>query len=304
MANWAIEYLLSTQNSDGGWGAHPGGQSRTETTALAALALGFTPETAGASDATAGLDWLGARQQSSGAWPAGDGLPGDSWMTSLATLAVSHFDQTGEAAVQGGRWLLRQEGQGTSWWIKLILRFSREPRQVDLDPNLTGWPWTAATFSWVEPTAYALLALKRLRAGLPGALAEDRIELGERMILDRVCLDGGWNYGNSRVLGEDLWSYPDTTALALLALQGLPDVAAIETGLEAIARMVDENRSLLALSLATICMDAYDRPSAALREAIASEADPATAMQETRSIAFAALALVDGVSPFRLVDDA
>jgi hypothetical protein len=225
-------------------------------------------------------------------------------MTSLATLALSHFEQTGDTALQGGDWLLRQEGQGiTSWWVKLILRFSREPRQVDLDPDLTGWPWTEGTFSWVEPTAYALLALKRLRPGLPGALAEDRIEQGERMIIDRVCLDGGWNYGNSRVLGEDLWSYPDTTALALLALQDVPGAATVETGLAALVRMTNQNRSLLALSLATICMDVYDRPSTALREAIANEADAATTMHATRPVAFAALALIDDVSPFRLGDD-
>jgi prenyltransferase beta subunit len=72
VTNWAIEHLLSTQNSDGGWGAHPGGPSRTETTALAALAIGRTRETAGVSNVTSGLDWLRTRQQSSGASPPGD----------------------------------------------------------------------------------------------------------------------------------------------------------------------------------------------------------------------------------------
>ena len=40
------------------------------------------------------------------------------------------------------------------------------------------------------------------------------------MLLDRRCRDGGWNYGNRRVLGADLPSYPETTALALMALDG------------------------------------------------------------------------------------
>jgi hypothetical protein len=49
---------------------------------------------------------------------------------------------------------------------------------------------------------------------------EDRIELGEKMILERRCSDGGWNYGNRKVLGTELPSYPETTALALLGLAG------------------------------------------------------------------------------------
>jgi hypothetical protein len=38
--------------------------------------------------------------------------------------------------------------------------------------------------------------------------------------LDRRCVDGGWNYGNKRVLGETLPSYPETTGLALIGLAG------------------------------------------------------------------------------------
>jgi hypothetical protein len=45
------------------------------------------------------------------------------------------------------------------------------------------------------------------------------------MILDRRCADGGWNYGNRKVLGVDLPSYPETTALALIGLAGRSDLA-------------------------------------------------------------------------------
>jgi hypothetical protein len=40
------------------------------------------------------------------------------------------------------------------------------------------------------------------------------------MLLDRRCPDGGWNYGAPRALGVPLPSYPETTAMALLGLQG------------------------------------------------------------------------------------
>jgi hypothetical protein len=302
VTNWAIEYLLETQNGDGGWAAYPEGPSRTEPSALAVTALGLTPETAGGAGVTAGLAWLQTRQAASGGWPAMEGQPADSWMTSLATLAVSHLEPNGEAARRGADWVLRQEGQTVSWWVKLLARLRPQIKTVELDLDLIGWPWTEGTFSWIEPTAYALLALKRLRPLLPAGTAAERIDLGERMIIDRACRGGGWNYGNSVVLGEELWPYPDTTALALLALQGRP-AAEIETGLTALSRMLEENRSLLAASLATLCFRAYGRSAETLRAELAARAGPETAMFETRPIALAALALVDGPAPWRVEDD-
>jgi hypothetical protein len=43
--------------------------------------------------------------------------------------------------------------------------------------------------------------------------------------MDVRCRDGGWNYGSRAVMGGDLPSYPETTALALLGLQGHGDLS-------------------------------------------------------------------------------
>ena len=55
--------------------------------------------------------------------------------------------------------------------------------------------------------------------------SQERLEQAERLLFDRQCAGGGWNYGNSEVLGQKLHAYVPTTALALLALQDRRDPA-------------------------------------------------------------------------------
>ena len=78
---------------------------------------------------------------------------------------------------------------------------------------LVGWPWVANTFGWVEPTAWALLAL-----ALAGKSDHPRAVEGRRLLEDRCLPEGGWNYGNKIVFKNTLMPFWDTTALATLAL--------------------------------------------------------------------------------------
>ena len=48
--------------------------------------------------------------------------------------------------------------------------------------------------------------------------------MGEAQLMDVRSRDGGWNYGSPAALGVDLPSYPETTALALVGLQGRGDL--------------------------------------------------------------------------------
>ena len=71
----------------------------------------------------------------------------------------------------------------------------------------TRWPaglGTPATFSWVEPTSWCILALKKAAPDPTARETADRVIEAERMLADRCCLEGGWNYGNSNVLGKEL----------------------------------------------------------------------------------------------------
>jgi hypothetical protein len=281
--------LLEAQNDDGGWSVDGSGQSQTEATALAVLAAGST------APASRGAEWLGAHQRSDGAWPPWASVDLTSWATPLAVLALSEIDRT--AALAGAEWLLGQGGRSYPWYTKLLFRLFPDRNVIELDPDLTGWPWLPDTFSWVEPTAYALIALKSLRHRLPPRTTA-RIDEGERMILDRTCPGGGWNYGNSRVLDEDLWPYPDTTALALIALQDAPVGEEIGASLEALERMLDDNHSGLALSLSILCFRLYNRPTEALEERLVERLNEVVAYGETRSIALSSMALDDATNPF------
>jgi len=107
-----------------------------------------------------------------------------------------------------------------------------------------------------------------LVAALP---RHSRIATGERMLLERRCRDGGWNYGNRRVLGADLPSYPETTAMALMALNGH---ASVQWGaaLNQAERMWRETRSPLARAWLAACLLQYrgERPKPAAADSRAA----------------------------------
>ena len=91
-------------------------------------------------------------------------------------------------------------------------------RTVGHDTAIVGWPWVADTHSWLEPTAVAILALRR-----EGKVDHPRVREGLRLIRDRAIPTGGWNYGNNVAFGRDLRPQPAPTGLALLALAGIDD---------------------------------------------------------------------------------
>lgn len=100
---------------------------------------------------------------------------------------------------------------------RLLTRRSRTGMATaDFDASLPAWGWVEGTAGWTEPTAHALLALRAAgRGDAPEATQ------ATAFLLDRQGADGGWNYGNPRILGRDLDSAPVATGWTLLALAGL-----------------------------------------------------------------------------------
>ncbi len=303
MPNEAVQYLLTSQRDDGGWGPYPTLPSRTESTALAALALRLAAdvEVGARASATSGARWLTETQLDSGAWALGDGVPGPNWSTTLATLALTHFEGEDGAAAAGGAWVLGARGQGPNLWSRALGLFLRPSDTVELDPDLKGWPWVQGTASWVEPTSYALLSLKRLRLVGPAADTRAHIDEAERMLLDRQCDDGGWNYGNSRVFGDVLTSYPDTTSLALLALADRRGEPAVTAALEALPGLAADNDSTLAMGLVAVALATLGGDPEPIRARLRNQLSTWDG-GDIRGLAWAAIGLLDGSDPLGLLD--
>ena len=188
-----------------GYGPHD--PPSTEPTALACLALSSAghPE-----PATLTANWLASVQShhgSLGVFPD-QGEPG--WGTAVAILAWQSVDVWGqdpghaERIQLAIRWLTKQSGN----------TYPR-PAAVGHDTTIPGWPWVVGTHSWLEPTAWAVMALK-----VSGLHDQERCREGVRLLLDRQLPDGGCNFGNTFTLGQKTLPHVQPSAMALLALQG------------------------------------------------------------------------------------
>lgn len=251
--------LERARNPDGGFGPVPGSDSEPEATAMVALATGDDRARA----------WIEAAQLPDGS--VGDRV-GDVFrdLTSLAALAMPDGAARERALDHLEAARATQTGQDPN---------------VPHDPSTRGWPWTAGTFGWVEPTSWAVLALRTLRSG--SAVVADGLEV----LADRECEGGGWNYGNAAAFGVALPPFGQTTAMALLALRGAaPDLE--RRGLAALRRLAEEERDgTLTLALAAVAFRLYaqaegERTASWLREAL----DLPGAI-DTVTLAWSALAL-------------
>lgn len=245
-----LGFLLETRRPDGGWPYYAGKSSRLEPTCWALLALGA----AGASISDAPL----------ASWPRQEGLfldrsGGDVniGFNGLAAVVLASQGTRDDALIEG---LLGVPG--------VQLPESQVNRQ---DNSLRGWPWVDGTFSWVEPTAWAVVGLKKLTASGRSSPMAERLEEAERMLADRVCQEGGWNYGNSNMLGSELEPHVPTSALGLIALRDQPDLPAVVKTLDWLQANRLRERSAMALGLTRIALGLFDRPVDDLAQALEAE---------------------------------
>jgi len=300
MIDAATDLLLDAQNEDGGWGSVKGKRSNTESTSFALMALKSQEVKSFDQQMTAGLRWLLQHQRDDGSWSLNDASKQSSWTTPIAVLALLPFQDEREHALRAAKWILTQEGRKPGWIASLLVRLSLVRKTVELDLYLNGWSWTPGAFSWVEPTSYSLMALKKLKQSLVGTNCEERIRQGEMLIYDRMCENGGWNYGNSRVLGEALWPYPDVTAVALIALQDRAKSEANQTSLRALDAMMREAPSGTALSWGILCLTLYNQDVWEWKRVLVKNFEKTRFLGETKAVALALLAFGNGASFFRV----
>lgn len=268
------EFLLGARNADGGWGYQAGKSSRLEPTCWASLALGHTLE-----------------HKALQRWSYSEGLllerhggtPNYAFhaqaLIALRALNLEH--------AAGNRTLLAalQRVKGTA------LPPSKINRQ---DNSLQAWSWIDGTFSWVEPTAWSLLALKQWSA-TPGAVADrTRIVIAEQMLVDRCCAKGGWNYGNANMLGQELKAFVPTTAIALLSLQDRQSLPEVGRSVAFLEREATSERSGTALALALMALRAYGRSTDVLRQTVLAQLPTTLNLGRVTSVAMSLYALSEG----------
>jgi hypothetical protein len=211
-----LEFLRKSQNPDGGWGYFPGKGSWFEPTTYAMLALHGRGESEGDLDRA----WKLVRswQLADGSFrPSGEVREG-TWVTAHAVTLASVRGVDDASVRSSVDWLLSVVGaeHGVEMRAACFFHLIR----TKLDVSHEGWPWRNGNASWIEPTAQTLIALKKVSNHYRAKEVARRIREGEKLVLSRRCSDGGWNCGNPNVLNFDLPSYPETTGLALLGLEG------------------------------------------------------------------------------------
>jgi hypothetical protein len=245
-------YLLSLCGPTGGWGYRPDTAPCAEPTALACLGLlgsqGDRPAPAPAVEIERSAGWLVSLQRRDGALGVSAALPAPAWTTPHAILLWAAVDGYVTARGRAIDWLLTQEG--------LTVPRNDSPSAVaDHDTTLVGWPWIDGTHSWLEPTALAVLALRRA-----GKADHPRVRAGLRLIHDRALAGGGWNYGNRAAFGHDLRPQPGPTGLALLALARTEVPAeSIEPAIAYLLHTLPETSAPLSVCWGVLGLRAWDR---------------------------------------------
>ncbi len=239
----------------------PGGDVAAEPTAWAAIALAAAGTHHGASlnDAAGRAgEWLAGRQARDGAVSVISASEGPYWTTSLAILAWQRLDtkRYADNIAAGVSWLLCHHG-----------KTSPPSPHIGHNTMLTGWSWAADTHSWLEPTAFATLALTATGYG-----DHPRTREAVALLHDRLLPGGGCNYGNTQVLGQTLVPHLQPSGVVLWALAG-ETVASprIEAAIDYMEHAVQQPTGCASLAYAIIALTAWrHRPANA--EALIAEA--------------------------------
>lgn len=238
-----LDTLASQAGPDGGWGYAPGQSAHLEPTCLALLALAAEPTRyQGVIDK--GRAALRQSAGPDGLYRLERGRPEAVWPSALALFANATLGDSEANLAATATALLGLKGRQTETTPDNDIN--------DIDESILGWPWAAGNFSWVEPTSWACLALRRIGQG-----QSPRVQDGLRLLLDRTLDGGGVNYGNRRIFGIALEPIPTPTALMLLAQQGQPEHPKLAASVQYLRNQARDNPDLEHLAWIRLALDLY-----------------------------------------------
>ncbi len=230
----------------GGFCGYKGGNYRPDATAWAVLVLAAAEK--GADLVESGRLRLRDDQCADGRVRVGSEHPTAFWPTALAILAWHGDKRFQREESNAVKFLLATTGKH---WRK------KDNDAAGHDTAIRGWPWIEDTHSWVEPTSLALVALDAA-----GHRENERCREARRMLLDRQLPQGGWNYGNTTVFGEELRPMPESTGMALNALVDQEERSKVEKSIVYLHKRVDTLSTPLSLGWSLLGLSAWgERPS-------------------------------------------
>ena len=235
-----------------GFPSRPGGCFRPDATCWAILALEAAGSTSGLVEKARRL--LANAQAEDGRVCVSPQHPDVCWPTALAALAWHGAPAYDEPRNKALRFLLDVDQLGVL-----------EGPQVGEghDVTIRGWPWSTKTHAWVEPTAYALMALRAC-----GAATHQRAAEAVRLLVDRQLADGGWNVGTTVTFGKQMWPTPEATGLALQTLAGLVPKPTVERSIAYLRSQLPTLTAPMSLGWAILGLHAWQEALDQPRERI------------------------------------
>lgn len=154
------------------------------------------------------------------------------------------------------------------------------------------------------PTAFSVVAIKQFTVCNRSEASEERIRLGVEMLLDRACVGGGWNSGNSVVYGVPLRPHVEATAMALLALQDEPRGEIVQASVKWLESQAGGMQAVSSLAWCILTLFVYQKPIEELKRKLATIVEHSSSgILNNATVATALLALRCGemIHPFMVL---
>ena len=239
-----IEFFISAQHDNGGWGYLAGRKPVVEPTAAVLLALRTEPL---ARDSfKRGMTWLLNCQHQDGGWGINEVDPESGWQTAWVLIVLKYTGQNKEQILKAEGWL---KSVGTLEFTPEQFLNSTTPENGQLISLV--WPWLPGEAGWVEPTALAVLALADVSA-TPGVAS--RIQSALDYFRQYRTPEGGWNIGNTTSLDTTVIPRAYPTSLVLLALSQVAQQVIQSDDTSALQQDMNHDPGILAKSAGLLAL--------------------------------------------------